>query len=104
MLHSAGSPRSQRPAGSGATPLERAPAATRRSAILLLLGGLLSFQSALDPGATRCEAATLTLPADAGAGAGAATSVPLVIDDAGGILGADLVIAYDPLVTQAVAV
>lgn len=104
MLHSAGSPRSQRAAGSGATPHERAPAATRRSAILLLLGGLLSFQSALDPGATRCEAATLTLPADAGAGAGAATWVSLVIDDAGGILGADLVIAYDPLVTQAVAV
>ena len=49
-------------------------------------------------------ASTLSLPKDAGAPPGAATTVPLFIDDATGMLGTDIVIAYDPAVAQATGV
>jgi hypothetical protein len=45
---------------------------------------------------TPVAAATLSLPPNAGAPPGAGTVVSVVIDDASGILGADIVIAYDP--------
>jgi len=52
-------------------------------------------------GAVPCRGATLTLPAGAGAPPGAATSVALHIDDASGILGVFIQIAYDPSVALA---
>jgi hypothetical protein len=45
---------------------------------------------------TPAVAATLSLPPNAGAPPGAGAVVSVVIDDAAGILGADIVIAYDP--------
>lgn len=48
--------------------------------------------------------ATLTLPDDAGAPSGAPATVPLAIDDAAGILGADLTISFDAAAAGAVSV
>ncbi|MFQ5876406.1 MAG: cohesin domain-containing protein [Acidobacteriota bacterium] len=62
--------------------------------ILLLLAG--SGSSGL--------AATLSLPAGAGAPPGASTVVPLQVDDAAGMLGTDILIAYDPAVAIATGV
>jgi hypothetical protein len=66
----------------------------------LIPAGLLISALVVAP----CGAAVLTLPADAGAPAGGSTTVSLTVDDAGGILGADFTITYDPDVVLATSV
>jgi hypothetical protein len=61
--------------------------------LLLLLAG----------GISPAVGAELALP-DAGTGAGASTAVPITVDDAGGMLGTDIVIVYDPAVAGATSV
>ncbi len=68
---------------------------------LLLGAGLLGAEFV---SAVPAYAATLTLPPDAGAPPDASTTVPLLIDDATGLLGADLVVGYDPAVARATGV
>lgn len=54
--------------------------------------------------AAPCLAATLRLPPDAGAPPGASTVVPLLIDNASGILGMDAVLTFNPSVAMATSV
>ncbi|PYS96285.1 MAG: hypothetical protein DMF50_05230 [Acidobacteria bacterium] len=70
-----------------------------RTLALPLWAFLLSWTAA-----SASLASTLSLPGDAGAPPGAATTVPLYIDDATGMLGTDIVIAYDPAVARATGV
>jgi len=64
----------------------------------VLAVGVLSFGAALAHGAT------LDMPLDAGAAPGATTVVPIGISNAAGILGTDIVIAFDAPVLTAVSV
>jgi hypothetical protein len=72
------------------------PSRARRSgaaAAILLASGLVPV-----------EAADLSLPPDAGAPPGGSAVVPLSISDAGGLLGTDIVVTYDPAVALATSV
>ena len=52
-------------------------------------------------GASPALALTLSLPPNAGAPPGASTTVALLVDDASGMLGTDILISYDPSVALA---
>lgn len=65
----------------------------------LIVTGLLLLAAA-----SSSAAATLSLPPDAGALPAQATVVPLLIDDATGVLSTDIFIRYNPAVAMATAV
>jgi hypothetical protein len=69
-----------------------------RRRILLVVLVVLGWGAVMNP------AAVLNLPPDAGAPSGFSTSVPILIDDATGVLGADLIVGYDPSVALPTAV